>query len=91
MAVANEAPGKSLQGLPLQSRQDHAEDGPHDFVPVALQPAQKAVEREVLFWYPVGDGDLDFEVVHWATSPIEDWCSLGGCSLFFSPMSNAIT
>jgi hypothetical protein len=34
-----------------------------------LQSTEKTVEREVVFWYLIGDGDLDFEVVHWATPP----------------------
>ena len=40
-----------------------------DVVPVVLQSTEKTVEREVVFWYLIGDGDLDFEVVHWATPP----------------------
>jgi len=78
-------------GLLFQGFQDPAEDGPHDFIPVVLQSTEKTVDREVVFWYLIGDGDLDFEVVHWATPPSVVVNIMEGCSPFFSSLSNAIT
>ena len=77
-------------GLLFQGLQDAAEHCSYDLIPVALQAAQKAVDREVVFWYSIGDGDLDFEVIYWAT-PLDFVVDImEGCSLFFSPLSNAI-
>jgi hypothetical protein len=42
-------------------------------------------------WYLIGDGDLDFEVVHWATPPSVVVNIMEGCSPSFLPLSNAIT
>jgi hypothetical protein len=91
MAIPDESARETFQGLLLHSRQNRPQDGPHDLIPVALQAAQQAVERKVLFWYLVSEGDLDFEVFHGATPPVENACSLEGCSPSFLTMSNAIT
>jgi len=69
----------------LESLKYLLHDGSHDRVPVAVKPPQKTIECEVDFWYLVGDGDLDFEVVHWATPPDVLIDIKDGCSPFFMP------
>jgi len=85
------APAVFFFGLLLQGLEKRDEEVPHDLVTVALEPAQKAVEREIALWYLIGDGDLDFEVVHWATPPSVVVNIMEGCSPSFLPLSNAIT
>jgi len=91
MAVPDESLREGSQGILLQCHEHRRQDGPHDRVPVALEPAKKAVERKPSFWYFVGDGDLDFEVVHWATPPRTFVGIEVGCSPFFISWSIAIT
>jgi len=83
--------GVFLLGLLLQGLQKRDQEVPHDLVTVPIEPPQQAIEREIVFWYPVGEGDLDFEVVHRAAPPRGFESLLEGCSPSFLPLSNAIT
>ena len=78
-------------GLLLQGLEKRDKEVPHDLVTVALEPTKQAIELEIVFWYLIGDGDLDFEVVHWATPPSVVVNIMEGCSPSFLPLSNAIT
>jgi len=79
-----------LLSLFLQGLENSCQQIPHDLVPVALEPPQKTVECEVVFWYPIAKGDPDFKVVDRATPSRLDFV-LEGCSPSFLPLSNAIT
>jgi hypothetical protein len=70
-------------GLHLEDFKDIHCNRSHDRILVKRQASQKAIECKVDFWYFIGDGDLDFEVVHWAT-PLEFVVVFSvGCSPFF--------
>ena len=54
-------------------------------------PRKRTLSVRLFFWYLVGDGDLDFEVVHWAPPPSVVENIIEGCSPSFFSLSNVIT
>ena len=54
---------------------------------IQLARKKQILILEIALRYLIGDGDLDFEVVHWATPPSVVVNIMEGCSPFFNDMA----